>query len=363
MKRIIIGGLLLAVFGGFVSCDKDLPKQEPSKKAAPEKPAPEKQVKSIPFPIPQVFRDESAFTPSVEDTAITSSETISSTSVSSSSTVAKRIVESVSSSAESSSSEAPAPVFCEKVPAGMLCDRRDGQLYRLTTIGTQVWMAQNLNFKAEGSSCYENKADNCKMYGRLYPWTAAMDLPASYATTSAESLISKPHKGVCPESYHIPTSEDMKKLVSYIMKHNRYEREKSGTLLKMAFSWKHSEEWPAGTDRFGFSAMASGFKNARGEFREMGHDADFWVAEESNNPSHAPYWNLYYDNDEFLGDYSKTKAYSYSVRCLRNKKSTSSETAAAEKAADEAAKADSIAHAAADSADHAIPVDSAQVAK
>jgi uncharacterized protein (TIGR02145 family) len=65
--------------------------------------------------------------------------------------------------------------------------------------------------------------------------------------------------------------------------------------------------------------MASGFRNAQGVFRELGHDADYWVAEESSIPTHAPYWNLYYDNDEFLGDYSKKKTYAYSVRCLKNK--------------------------------------------
>ena len=360
MKKIIVDGLLLAVVSGLISCEKDAPGQEP-----PKKPVSEKQVKTIPFPIPQVFRDESAFNPSVEDTATTSSDSLSSESAESSSSmvaVANKPARPAEPE-ESSSSEPPAPTFCENVPAGMLCDNRDGHLYRIVTIGSQVWMAQNLNYRAEGSSCYENKAENCKLHGRLYPWTVAMGLDASYATHSAEAVLSKPHKGICPEGYHMPTSEDMKKLVSYIMKHNRYEKERSGTILKMAFSWKHSEEWPEGTDRFGFSAMASGFKNARGEFREMGHDADFWVAEESNNPSHAPYWNLYYDNDEFLGDYSKTKAYSYSVRCLRNKKSTSSETAAAEKAVAEAARADSIAHVAADSANHAIPVDSAQTAK
>ena len=104
----------------------------------------------------------------------------------------------------------------------------------------------------------------------------------------------------------------------------------------MAFSWKYSEEWPAGTDRFGFGAMASGFRNANGVFRELGHDADFWVAEESNNPSHAPYWNLYYDNDEFLGDYSKKKTYAYSVRCLKNKTADDKPAAASELQAEKA---------------------------
>lgn len=343
LKKIFLDGLLLAFASGLISCKKEIPQEQP-KKPETVKPV-EKQVKQIPFPVPQVFRDESAFTPSV-DSVPEVQDSVASEEVPSSSSAAKRVVVKLSSSEEeSSSSSAPAPVFCENVPAGMLCDRRDGHLYRTVAIGSQVWMAQNLNYKAEGSSCYDNKAENCKLYGRLYTWTSAMALPASFASASAESQLRKVHQGVCPDGFHMPKSSDMKKLVAFITKHNRYENEKSGTLLKMNFSWKHSEDLPEGRDRFGFSAMASGFRNARGEYKEIGHDADFWVAEESNNPSHAPYWNLYYDNDEFLGDYSKQKTYSYSVRCLRNKSSSSSEAAAAEKAVDDAAKADSIARA------------------
>ena len=192
-------------------------------------------------------------------------------------------------------------------------------MYRMTAIGSQVWMAQNLNYRAENSWCYANKAENCRTYGRLYSWTAAMALPAKYANESAASELGKEHQGVCPDGFHMPTDADMKALISFINKHNKYEKERSGTLLKMKFSWAYSEEWPEGTDRYGFGAMASGFRTAKGDFREMGKDADFWVAEESNAPSHAPYWNLYYDNDEFLGDYSKNKRYAYSVRCLKNK--------------------------------------------
>jgi len=313
LKKIVMSGFLLALSGGLVSCEQKAPEVKQTK------PVPENKVKTIPFPIPQVFRDESAFDPSVEDTATISPDTLETPSSSSKKLQTRRDGADKLSSAESLSSAAPEPVFCETVPAGALCDKRDGQLYRIVTIGKQVWMAQNLNYRAEGSSCYENKAENCRTYGRLYPWTVAMALPKSYAASSAASELQKEHRGVCPEGFHMPVGEDMKTLVAYINKQNKYPTERSGTLLKMAFSWKHSEEWPDGTDRFGFSAMASGYRNTRGEYREMGRDADFWVAEESNNPSHAPYWNLYYDNDEFLGDYSKKKTYAYSVRCLRDK--------------------------------------------
>lgn len=51
---------------------------------------------------------------------------------------------------------------------GTFIDERDGQEYRYTTIGDQVWMAQNLNYVAEYSACYDNNELNCDLWGRLY---------------------------------------------------------------------------------------------------------------------------------------------------------------------------------------------------
>lgn len=334
IKGIFLEGLVLACVGAFSACNQE--KSEETKTPTPveqvqQESEPATNVKEIPFPVPMVYRDERVEPPPVdtitEDTASAVAETPEPESSSemqiSSSSSAQSVARVVPAPIVSSSSEPepPPPVYCEEVPEGMLCDKRDGQMYRTVTIGSQEWMAQNLNYNAENSWCYENQNESCKIYGRLYSWTSAMGLDESFATTSAAAQLSREHQGVCPDGFHMPTSADMKSLVAYMKKHNKFEKERSGTLLKMKFSWMNSEEWPEGTDRFGFGAMASGFRNSKGVFRELGKDADFWVAEESKaSASHAPYWNLYYDNDEFLGDYSKSKLYAYSVRCLKNKK-------------------------------------------
>lgn len=285
--------------------------------AASEEAAPKQEVRQIPFPVPMVYRDGTLDVASVQDSA--SIEPEIEPAPESSSSVRRELR---SSSSESSSSEAPSSSsICANAPDGTLCDERDGHIYRLVAIGSQVWMGQNLNYKAEGSWCYDNKAENCNIYGRLYSWVSAMGLDAAYANASAADVIQEEHQGVCPDGFHVPTDNEMKALVRYITKHNKHPDENTGTLLKKTVSWNRSEDWPTGMDRFGFGALAAGSRNAKGEFRDMGRDADFWIAEESNTPTHAPYWNLYYDNDEFLGDYSKQKTFAYSVRCLKNKKS------------------------------------------
>ena len=51
---------------------------------------------------------------------------------------------------------------------GTFVDERDGQEYKYTTIGNQVWMAENLRYVAENSKCYDDKPENCEIYGRMY---------------------------------------------------------------------------------------------------------------------------------------------------------------------------------------------------
>ena len=113
---------------------------------------------------------------------------------------------------------------------GTFTDERDGQVYKYTTIGKQVWMAENLNFDCEHSYCYYED-DSCQSLGRTY-----------YPE----------HLDVCPAGWHVPTDDEWQQLFG--MFENTSHASKT---LKATYSWTalNPGDNPNGTDECGFSAV------------------------------------------------------------------------------------------------------------
>ena len=136
---------------------------------------------------------------------------------------------------------------------GSMTDSRDGQTYKTVTIGSQTWMAENLNFAYTGvafyngayasdstSWCYYNAKSNCDIYGRLYTWSAAMDSAGivsqknSAVACGVGSMCkpNSPHRGICPEGWHVPTQSEFDILYKMIG-----GKSTAGTKLKSTSEW------------------------------------------------------------------------------------------------------------------------------
>ena len=229
-----------------------------------------------------------------------------------------------SEKAESSSSKVTEPA---EVTSGTMTDSRDGQTYKTVTIGTQTWMAQNLNYaytdvpykhgnytSDSTSWCYNDDANNCSKYGRLYTWAAAMDSVGTLSTNGkgcgfgTTCSPTYPVRGICPEGWHLPTKAEFETLFTAVGGQST-----ACKVLKSTSGWNSRGN---GSDAFAFSALPAGSRNNYGNYYGEGNDADFWSSTEYNS-FNAYYMYLDYLNDAaYLNDLSKN--YGFSVRCLKD---------------------------------------------
>jgi uncharacterized protein (TIGR02145 family) len=197
------------------------------------------------------------------------------------------------------------------VIAGSLTDFRDGRTYKTVTIGTQTWMAQNLNYETANSYCYSDTPSNCTKYGRLYTWAAA---------TSA-----------CPSGWHLPTMAEFETLITAVGGTST-----AGTKLKSTSGWNSSDNSVSGTDNYSFSALPAGRGYGNGDYYGEGDYAYFWSSTEYN--SYLEYimcnfenWGILKKNNSYLAyimylDYNDdgayrdniNKDYGFSVRCVKD---------------------------------------------
>ncbi len=208
-----------------------------------------------------------------------------------------------------------------------MTDERDGKVYKTVIIGTQVWMAENLNYYdaadlnvKEKSWCF-GKSDNgdsttCDVSGRLYTWAAAMDSVGAWSTNGKgcgdgkTCTLTATVQGVCPEGWHLPSFSEWYTLFTAV------GGSTPGKVLKSQTGWNSDGN---GTDAFGFAALPAGLRGVRNYDVYFLHDggyASFWSSTE--NSSDLAYSMLldYISADAGLGNASKGLA--FYVRCLRD---------------------------------------------
>ena len=202
------------------------------------------------------------------------------------------------------------------VVRGTMTDDRDGKTYKTVSIGSQTWMAENLNYdynkKTAKSYCYNDVADSCAKYGRLYTFAAAMDSAALFGDAGKGCGYGKvcyPDKhtrGVCPSGWHLPNDAEWQ--VLFFAFNVTYTD--GGRTFRSVNGWNGIE----GDDDYGFSALPAGVRYDGGKFDEVGDYTSFWVNSEIDfNYSYRlevdNYWSLWRNAN---------KSDAYSVRCIKD---------------------------------------------
>jgi uncharacterized protein (TIGR02145 family) len=181
-----------------------------------------------------------------------------------------------------------------------LTDIRDSKVYPTVQIGSQCWMAANLNYGSYLNSsqvqndnclsekyCYNDVTGNCTKYGGLYQWDEVM----KYDDTPAG-------QGLCPPGWHVPTEPEWTTLFNFY--------------LGSAFAGKPLQD----TIMAGFRAQTSGVFYLNSSWSYNGFATLFWTSTPWNAVKAISHGMNVYDFSVSL--YPSSRANAFPVRCLRD---------------------------------------------
>ncbi len=172
---------------------------------------------------------------------------------------------------------------------GELKDERDGKIYKTIQIGSQLWMAENLNYNADRSWCYENDSLNCAKYGRLYSQEAA--------------------ECSCPKGWHLPSDDEWKQLEQHLGM-SKEEVEKYDT-------WRGSNQGAKllADSTLGFNILLAGYRNPPANNMLQGMQAFFWTSTVNNT---LAYMRQFYEKQTKIYRRVRPVSWAFSVRCVKN---------------------------------------------
>ncbi len=190
----------------------------------------------------------------------------------------------------------------------------DSNVYNTVTIGTQVWLLENLKTtryrngsvipnitgdtewanKTTGAYCWNyNDIANKTTYGLLYN---------HYAVTDSRNL--------CPAGWHVPTFAEWMTLEDYLGGSSV-----AGGKLKATTLWQSPN---TGADNSsGFTALPGGGRNHDGSFSAVTINAYWWSSTVLESASFAWSFGMYFGRSS-VDNSGDNRKYGYSVRCIRD---------------------------------------------
>ena len=200
----------------------------------------------------------------------------------------------------------------------------DCNYYKVVRIGTQTWMAENLNVGTQISfenfqtnkgtiekHCYDNIGDNCKNYGGLYQWDEMMQYNPS------DSGIIGTTQGICPLGWHIPTYDEWDALLDFLG--GWFD---CGGKLKETGTAHWLSPNTGATNETGFSGLPGGNSDpehdvcgnfGHGPMRAVGI---WWLSTAQDNTN--AFCGALHSYDEHAYMWVDNKYMGFSVRCVKN---------------------------------------------
>jgi uncharacterized protein (TIGR02145 family) len=191
----------------------------------------------------------------------------------------------------------------------------DGNYYKTVTIGSQVWMKENL----KTTRC--NDGTTIPLMSNYDSW-AALSTPAYcwFANDSANKDVYGAlynyyvvdTKKICPEGWHVPADSEWVRLM------RSFDHPDSvGNKLKEAGKshWKSPNS--EATNESGFTALPGGFRSYNGSFNYLWISGYWWSSSEYTDTT-VYFWNLRYKSSNVF-KYVSNKTNGFSVRCLKDK--------------------------------------------
>lgn len=190
----------------------------------------------------------------------------------------------------------------------------DGNVYVAVSIGTQVWMAENLKVTKynDGTSIpyvtglddvstlttgaftyFEDNPANGVTYGALYNW---------HAVSSGN---------LCPIGWHVPSDAEWTTLINFL----GGESAAGGKLKELGTTHWNAPNTDATNDS-GFTALPAGYLFDNGNYNSLGNVTHWWSSTQSDADSAWDRYVYFQNGSVTKGNYSKQVF--YSCRCLKN---------------------------------------------